>query len=667
MEQIILETTLRDGSYAIDFRFTPEDTALIALALEQAGFRYIEIGHGMGLNATNMGKGELPAPDVAYIEAVRSRMTTAKIGMFCIPGLAKPQHIADAASAGLDFVRIGTNITDLPGKQAFFSTAKKHGLYISANLMKSYAVKPDKFVYYTALAQEYGADVAVLVDSAGGFVPDDIEAYFQASQAGCDIGLGFHGHNNLGLANANSLKAWQLGAAVVDCSLKGLGRSAGNAATEMLVALFERLGYNTGIDKYAVMDIAEEHITPLLHNVRNTPASVTGGYAWFHSSFSKMINRYARKFKIDSRELIVRLTSEDVVNPSEELVRQVAEHLSREKTHIRALRLEGSVLIEFMKAKQEERLANQFEVLTREVINRSRKTGKPAVMNIVQSLSDKSAISANIQENPFSIIGNMEIASPEDLTDIADSINKQYDWILLDTGLYGNRSREFVRTMIAQFDASKLIQYNDIDTWTKSIVDTLAVLLNGIVGRNILLWGDNLLTKVLSAILRYSGASVFFRTGHDGNPAQQLDAIISCSLTDMLPLSFLEKSKLPQVVIDARIGSITSEAMDHLHQQELLILRPDMRGIIAGEIVRGSIDMWRLRHDIHRRQVDGTNIISGGVIGSKGEFVVDSVSQPTIVLGVATGDGHVRYNLTDPELEIAAWIKAEFPALRVEK
>ena len=47
----ILEVTLRDGSYAIDFKFTASDTELISRALENVGFEMIEIGHGVGLGA----------------------------------------------------------------------------------------------------------------------------------------------------------------------------------------------------------------------------------------------------------------------------------------------------------------------------------------------------------------------------------------------------------------------------------------------------------------------------------------------------------------------------------------------------------------------------------------------------------------------------------------
>ena len=55
----ILEVTLRDGSYLIDFQFTAEDTFVISSALESVGFRWIEVGHGVGLGAARAGKGGL--------------------------------------------------------------------------------------------------------------------------------------------------------------------------------------------------------------------------------------------------------------------------------------------------------------------------------------------------------------------------------------------------------------------------------------------------------------------------------------------------------------------------------------------------------------------------------------------------------------------------------
>lgn len=65
----ILEVTLRDGSYLVDFQFTADDTAMIASAPEPAGFRWIEVGHGVGLNPSNSGKGVAAASDEEPMQA----------------------------------------------------------------------------------------------------------------------------------------------------------------------------------------------------------------------------------------------------------------------------------------------------------------------------------------------------------------------------------------------------------------------------------------------------------------------------------------------------------------------------------------------------------------------------------------------------------------------
>jgi hypothetical protein len=58
----ILECTLRDGSYAVDFKFTERDTEVLANVLGRLGFKWIEVGHGLGLGAAQAGKGTVPPP-----------------------------------------------------------------------------------------------------------------------------------------------------------------------------------------------------------------------------------------------------------------------------------------------------------------------------------------------------------------------------------------------------------------------------------------------------------------------------------------------------------------------------------------------------------------------------------------------------------------------------
>src|SRR6202140_376610 len=109
----ILECTLRDGSYAVDFKFTENDTAILAGVLDRLGFRWIEVGHGVGLGAAKAGKGTMPASDERLIEAAKRAAPHAQIGCFFIPGIGTVDQIRSARSAGLDFIRIGYNAPEI--------------------------------------------------------------------------------------------------------------------------------------------------------------------------------------------------------------------------------------------------------------------------------------------------------------------------------------------------------------------------------------------------------------------------------------------------------------------------------------------------------------------------------------------------------------------------
>lgn len=330
----ILDTTLRDGSYAINFKFTASDTALIASALEKTGVGLIEIGHGVGLNASRSGKGEAGETDEGYLKAAAESLKKARFGMFCIPGIARLEDIDMAAEFGMGFIRIGTNVDDLDDAAPYIGRAKKYGMYISANLMKSYTMPPGEFAKKAVITQKYGADLLCVVDSAGGMLPSDIESYFKVAKELCDIPLGYHGHNNLGLAVANSLRAVELGAVVIDTSLQGLGRSAGNTPTEMFVMVMERMGCHLGVDPFGVMDIGEKYIRPLISRPGYNSLDVVCGYAQFHTSYMAVIREFASKYRIDPRLLVMGVCEHDKVSAPRELVEKVARQIDSDSHEV---------------------------------------------------------------------------------------------------------------------------------------------------------------------------------------------------------------------------------------------------------------------------------------------------------------------------------------------
>ena len=333
----LLECTLRDGSYAVDYAFTAEETARVAKALESAGVRLIEIGHGLGLGASESGHGIAAASDQDYCAAVDAALTDALWGVFFIPGIGNPERLAQAIDAGLGFVRIGSNITELAGQAPYIAQAKVAGLLTFSNLMKSYVVRPAEFARHAAEAQAMGADIVVLVDSAGGMMPREIAAYVEATlERAPDLRVGFHGHNNLGLANANALAAAEAGAVIVDATLNGLGRSAGNAITESLVLILQQAGFATGIDSLGIQDIGKQFIQPYLqHRGGIDPLDLTVGAARFHSSYLGQLKEVAAEFGLDLRALVLAVGALNLEQPTRAVMREVAGRLSAQAYPIR--------------------------------------------------------------------------------------------------------------------------------------------------------------------------------------------------------------------------------------------------------------------------------------------------------------------------------------------
>jgi 4-hydroxy-2-oxovalerate aldolase len=335
---IILECTLRDGSYAIDYQFTAHETETVTRALSDAGFKWIEVGHGVGLGASEKGIGEAKETDLDYIRAGKRAVdgSDSIIGSFFIPGIGEARHLDTAREAGLDLVRIGTNITEYKTAEASVKYAKSLGFLVSVNLMKSYAVDSNAFAETCRAVGEFGVDFVVLVDSAGGMLPDEITEYSEKALDAIDIPLGFHGHNNFHLAIANCLSARKAGVRILDVSLRGMGRSAGNAQTEILITLLEKIGEPTGIDLLKTLDIGQNIIAPLMPAQKGVDdVDVATGAGKFHSSFLPKVVQIAQKMNVDLRELIMRVGDADMVHPDDELIMDLAQELAKRPKRFR--------------------------------------------------------------------------------------------------------------------------------------------------------------------------------------------------------------------------------------------------------------------------------------------------------------------------------------------
>jgi isopropylmalate/homocitrate/citramalate synthase len=190
-------------------------------------------------------------------------------------------------------------------------------------------LSPKAFAEKVRQTVNYGSEFIYIVDSAGGMMPREVVDYIHAIRDVTEVPIGFHGHNNLGLAVGNSLIAIEEGVSLVDGSLQGLGRSAGNAPTEILSVLLQKRGDST-IDSLELMNIGEEYVKPLLQRRGISSLDVVSGQAQFHTSYMGIIAKMAGRYKVDPRMLILRLTKIDKVDADPELVEKLAIELKDE-------------------------------------------------------------------------------------------------------------------------------------------------------------------------------------------------------------------------------------------------------------------------------------------------------------------------------------------------
>ncbi|MDK2871282.1 MAG: 4-hydroxy-2-oxovalerate/4-hydroxy-2-oxohexanoate aldolase [bacterium] len=328
----IVDTTLRDGSHAVSHQFTEDDIKAIAKGLDEAGVEYIEVSHGDGLGGSSYNYGFSKLTDEEMLRAAGEVIQKGKLTVLLLPGIGTRKELKLALDCGAKAARIATHVTEADIGEQHIRMAKEMGMEAFGFLMMIHMVPPEKVAEQAMLFESYGADYVYLADSAGAMLPGDVKVYVQTVVDKVSIPVGFHAHNNLALAVANSLAALEGGATFLDATCRGLGAGAGNTQTEVLVGVLDKAGYETGIDFYKIMDVAEEIVEPVMRRpqvIKN--ASLMLGYAGVYSSFLLHTYRAAEKFGLDPRDILVELGRRKMVGGQEDMIIDVAYYLSQRR------------------------------------------------------------------------------------------------------------------------------------------------------------------------------------------------------------------------------------------------------------------------------------------------------------------------------------------------
>jgi 4-hydroxy 2-oxovalerate aldolase len=327
----ITDTTLRDGSHAVSHQFTERQVRDVVRALADAGVPVIEVAHGDGLGGSSFNYGFSGVSEIDLIAAAAEEAVEAKIASLLVPGVGRVSDLVPAAAAGTSIVRVATHCTEADVSRQHFGAARELGLETVGFLMLSHMIEPAELAVQARIMADAGCQCVYVVDSAGALVPDAVDVRVRAlvQELGDDAQVGFHAHNNLGCGVANSIAAYRAGAAQIDGSTRGLGAGAGNAATELLATVFDRLGISTGIDPIAAIDAAEEVVAAF---IPRTPIpdrdSIMLGYAGAYSSFLIHAHRAGERYGVPPHEILLEVGRRGYVGGQEDMIIGVALELA---------------------------------------------------------------------------------------------------------------------------------------------------------------------------------------------------------------------------------------------------------------------------------------------------------------------------------------------------
>jgi 4-hydroxy 2-oxovalerate aldolase len=330
----ITDSSLRDGSHANGHQFTEEMVRSVVDGLASAGVPVIEVTHGDGLAGSSFSFGFSAVDERLLLKAaVDAADGRSLIAALMLPGVGTMDDILACRDLGVSVIRIATHCTEADISIKHFTMAREVGLETVGFLMMAHSQPPEVLASQARIMADAGCQCVYVVDSAGAMILDDVSERVGAlaAELGDDAQLGFHGHQNLSLAVANTILAIRAGAVQVDACTRGFGAGSGNTPTEALAAVLDRLGIRSGVDALTMFDVAEDVVRPIMDGERALDRmSLIMGYAGVYSSFLRHAYRAAERYEVSGAEILMRCGERKLVGGQEDQIIDIALELRDE-------------------------------------------------------------------------------------------------------------------------------------------------------------------------------------------------------------------------------------------------------------------------------------------------------------------------------------------------
>jgi len=258
----IVDCTIRDGGLVNNWDFSVEFVQDLYNSLNEAGVEYMEIGYK---NSPKLLKGaESAGPwrflDDDFLREVIPQKLNTKLSALVDIGRVDENDILPREQSMLDLIRVACYIQDVEKALELVKLFHERGYETTINIMALSNVMENQLLEAFELIEASVVDVVYVVDSYGSLDPNDFNYLVEKFQKHLPSKrLGVHTHNNMQLAFANTLISAEKGVELLDASVYGMGRAAGNCPTELLVAHLKNTRYNVR----PVLDMIEKHMISL--------------------------------------------------------------------------------------------------------------------------------------------------------------------------------------------------------------------------------------------------------------------------------------------------------------------------------------------------------------------------------------------------------------------
>lgn len=266
-----LDCTLRDGGYYTDWDFNLDKTRQLIEGLNKAGVDIIELGYkapyspkkyyGLFRNCnedyfTFVSKND--RAEYAFMIDVKEFLTGEEINYELLDF-----HIRDSVKSIFSWVRLASHyptIWTIPDLTRYF---RDKGYKVTLNLMGGSLLSDDDLKDALGKAAEAAIDVFYIADSFGAFYPEDVQRLVRFIKSVYTGKIGIHTHDNQGLAYVNTIAAIKENVDYVDGTVCGMGRGAGNLATEQFLLSYSHKNNDERFNSAVLLPSIVSFIEPL--------------------------------------------------------------------------------------------------------------------------------------------------------------------------------------------------------------------------------------------------------------------------------------------------------------------------------------------------------------------------------------------------------------------